>query len=210
MCAAVENNINGLTYFSEPRHYMSKTKTFTSYKIPRHYMSKTKTFTSYKILSVSYWIVAMLGTRISPYKHDKVFLMLYIWYLNNTRHQFVFSTVNRVHCGYIWHIVSYLSWELCQLWLQAPMLQTIYELLIKIFYTSALLLIKKWWSVQVSILHMSRQLSCRDMCKFVTSLDHWRVHKSFVICFPGHSAVLTILSLTVFIECVVVCQPSSP
>ena len=35
-----------------------------------------------------------------------------------------------------------------------------------------LVLHAKWWSKQATILHMPRQLSCRDMCKIVTSLDH--------------------------------------
>ena len=30
----------------------------------------------------------------------------------------------------------------------------------------------KWWCNQVTILHMSQQLSCRDMCKIVTLLYH--------------------------------------
>ena len=34
-----------------------------------------------------------------------------------------------------------------------------------------LILIEKWWRNQVKILHMSRQLGCRDMCKILTWLD---------------------------------------
>ena len=54
-----------------------------------------------------------------------------------------------------------------------------YELMNQIF-------LKKWknrkniccsdgeeeWVDQVTILHMPRQQSCRDMCKFMTSFDH--------------------------------------
>ena len=34
-------------------------------------------------------------------------------------------------------------------------------------------LFEKWWSDQISILHMSRQLSCRDMSKIVIGSDNY-------------------------------------
>ena len=35
-----------------------------------------------------------------------------------------------------------------------------------------LLFLHNWWSDQVMILHMPWQLSCHDMCKIMTWLDH--------------------------------------
>ena len=50
--------------------------------------------------------------------------------------------------------------------------QRVYELIIQISYKFLLLLWEKYQPDHVTILHMSRQLSCRAMCKFVTWQDH--------------------------------------
>ena len=56
----------------------------------------------------------------------------------------------------------------------------IYELINKILRQCFLLCSLSLWCNQVTILHMSRQLSCRDMCKIVNRSDHY---------FPCHSKI---------------------
>ena len=53
---------------------------------------------------------------------------------------------------------------------QWPISQTVRQIIIKIFEKHILPRHKKWCSHQATILHMPRQLSCRDMCKSVTRL----------------------------------------
>ena len=50
-------------------------------------------------------------------------------------------------------------------------LQTVHEHTIQILQTICVAFDEKWFSDRVTILHMSRQLSCRVMCKIVTWLD---------------------------------------
>ena len=57
--------------------------------------------------------------------------------------------------------------------LQEPFLQRFYKLLTQILKQNLLILLDKWWCDHVIILHMSRKLSCRDMCKFVTWCNHY-------------------------------------
>ena len=78
--------------------------------------------------------------------------------------------------------------------------QTVYELLFEIFWIFNLLLIRIQWPHQVKIWLMSRQLNCREMCRFVAWRDkhfhtkvihilpHWLwIHKLFVKSFPDTS-----------------------
>ena len=78
------------------------------------------------------------------------------------------------------------KWSVCLVWgmfvlpipprlvrHQEHILQRLYELITQISWRIILLLFEKWWSDQITILHMSRQLSCRDMCKFVTWSDYY-------------------------------------
>ena len=51
--------------------------------------------------------------------------------------------------------------------------QRIYELIIEVLWTLSLLSLWFWVFDQVINLHMSRQLSCRDMCKIVIWSDHY-------------------------------------
>ena len=73
-------------------------------------------------------------------------------------------------------MLFWLGWFLKRcLWngLLGPISLAVYELLIKILYDYLLLILHdKWSSDQVPILHMSWQLSCHDMCKFVIWLKH--------------------------------------
>ena len=55
--------------------------------------------------------------------------------------------------------------------------QTLYKLIIKILWKHILLSRSFWQSNQVIILHMSRQFSCRDMCKIMTWSDVYFSHK---------------------------------
>ena len=54
----------------------------------------------------------------------------------------------------------------------------IYELIIELSWKFYSKQVWFWWSIQVTIVHMSRQLSCRDMCKIVTWCDHYFSCKS--------------------------------
>ena len=56
--------------------------------------------------------------------------------------------------------------------------QIVYELTMQILLNYVMLLYEQWWWDQVTILHMARQLSCRDMCITVTWLDCWNEGKS--------------------------------
>ena len=61
--------------------------------------------------------------------------------------------------------------------------QRVYELIIEILLKRFLFWLWIWWSCQVTILRMSQQLSCRDMCKIVTWFNHYFPCKSNLIYF---------------------------
>ena len=88
-------------------------------------------------------------------------LFLYSWWHNTSE----WSTLMYVEQGPI---------SLRLLWANHPNLE------IKILFS-----LEKWWSNLVTILHKSQQLSCRDMCKFVTWLDHIRIIITAKIIFEG-------------------------
>ena len=82
---------------------------------------------------------------------------------------------HELYRGTIYH---YWQWLILYYELR-PILQSIYELIIPIsqwcmqikMEIVCSLVIEKWWPDQVTNQHMPRQLSCHDMCKFVTWLD---------------------------------------
>ena len=54
-----------------------------------------------------------------------------------------------------------------------PVLQRDYELKIAKYCINSLALLVLLWSNQLTIQHISWQLSCRDMCKIVNWLSHY-------------------------------------
>ena len=87
--------------------------------------------------------------------------------------------------------------------------QRVYELIVEISPKFSFFLLWYQWSDQVTYLHMSRQLSCRDMCKIVTwmcqyysvkatwiftSFGIWG-HKLFVKSVPGFGCLREVLVL---------------
>ena len=61
---------------------------------------------------------------------------------------------------------------------QGSISQLTWELITEILQKFSLLWLSLVWSNQITNVHMSQQLSCCDMCKFVIWLDHYFNNKS--------------------------------